>query len=529
MLQLKTQTAEFWLEKFQVGDEDAEYLRDHVLDLGRPQTTDELGQALVAWRCEQEEAKIRAELSRGTVYQPRQKYKVGEELLFTALDFATGTVKGVREGNNPEYGPFQVIQVEFPGQKEPREFASGLQAPHKLNWDNGEGPFLADLKAPSTLYEAYGHRVSQAMEKWLRDPASGFVRLGDQWVLKDMLAEVHLGHLNIAEAFLEVQGAPATAAEILPSLELPEGIAPDIRLLSVEHALRQDERFVDVGTAQESRWYLKRLMPAGAVEPPPRFLTEVPTCDRSVLPGELLALELEIDDENGLAEVLGAVNLGFLDQATITLNYLHWRLGTLPLTKKTRPLFPHGTTQRTMVRLVDERSGDEMPAWVVHEHKYVFGLEEWYRQHEIPVGALITLKRTEDPLALIVSYQPRRMKRLWVRVAQVEGGRLTFSMLKQPIACDYDDLMTIWAADPQAVDKVWAAYEERGTPLSELVREIFPELAKLSPEGTVHAKTLYSAINLVRRCPPGPLFVELVTNPAFRDTGNGFWTFERAD
>ncbi|MGQ9567185.1 MAG: hypothetical protein ACUVXH_03325 [Anaerolineae bacterium] len=527
MLRLKTQTSEFWLEKFQVTSEDAEYLRDLLLDAGRPLPTRDLAAALMAWRCHQEEEAIRAELARGTVYQPRNRYQVGQQIMFPALDFATGTVKGVREGFNPEYGPFEVIQVELPGQETLREFAAGLQAPHKLNWGDETGLLLPALRPASDLFTEFGSRVQERLEAWLEREGSGFVRLGDRWIARSMLADIHLGHLNIAEAFIEVQGHPVKTAEILPELDLPAGIPREIQILSLEYALETDNRFVDVGAEGARRWSLRRLMPKSAVEPPAWFLAEVPSCDRSVLPGELLALELEIDDENGLAELLGAVDLGSPDKVTLTLNYPHWRIGTLPLTKKTRPLFPRGTKQRTRIRFVDAQTGSEWEGWVVHEHRYVYGLKEWYAQKQIPVGGLVTLERTANPFVLVLGYQPRRMKRQWVRTAKVEGDRLTFAMLKQPIYCELDDLMCIWTDEPEAVDALWALHQERRTPLAEIVREVFMELAGLSPEGTVHAKTLYSAVNLVRRCPPGPLFVELVTNSAFRSVAPGLWTLER--
>jgi methionyl-tRNA synthetase len=41
------------------------------------------------------------------------------------------------------------------------------------------------------------------------------------------------------------------------------------------------------------------------------------------------------------------------------------------------------------------------------------------------------------------------------------------------------------------------------------------ELSKLTPQGHVHAQELYSALNLVRRCPPAPMLSALVTNPGF--------------
>ncbi len=50
-----------------------------------------------------------------------------------------------------------------------------------------------------------------------------------------------------------------------------------------------------------------------------------------------------------------------------------------------------------------------------------------------------------------------------------------------------------------------------------------PELTKLNPNGTVHAKSVYSAVNIVRRCPPGPIFHALISNPNFRDAGNGLF------
>jgi hypothetical protein len=39
------------------------------------------------------------------------------------------------------------------------------------------------------------------------------------------------------------------------------------------------------------------------------------------------------------------------------------------------------------------------------------------------------------------------------------------------------------------------------------------ELAKLSPQGHIHAQELYAAINVIRRCPPGPILNTLLENP----------------
>jgi hypothetical protein len=50
---------------------------------------------------------------------------------------------------------------------------------------------------------------------------------------------------------------------------------------------------------------------------------------------------------------------------------------------------------------------------------------------------------------------------------------------------------------------------------------LVPELVALNPQGTVHAKTVYSAANMLRRCAPGPVFFALISNRKFRDVGGG--------
>jgi hypothetical protein len=56
--------------------------------------------------------------------------------------------------------------------------------------------------------------------------------------------------------------------------------------------------------------------------------------------------------------------------------------------------------------------------------------------------------------------------------------------------------------------------------------EIFPELAKLSGLGLVHAKTLYSAVNLTRRCGAVPIFAELTRRACFDPVGDGNWIYD---
>jgi len=115
------------------------------------------------------------------------------------------------------------------------------------------------------------------------------------------------------------------------------------------------------------------------------------------------------------------------------------------------------------------------------------------------------------------------MRREWMRLGRVEAGQLVFEMRKLPVSCEYDELMVMDALDPAAVDDLREKLRQRDVSLAELLGLLLPELLKLSPEGKVHAKTVYSAVNMVRRCPPGPVFAALLSSRRYRPAGDGFW------
>ena len=64
---------------------------------------------------------------------------------------------------------------------------------------------------------------------------------------------------------------------------------------------------------------------------------------------------------------------------------------------------------------------------------------------------------------------------------------------------------------------------DSGVGIFQLVEQLVPELTKLNPNGAAHAKSVYSAVNMLRRCPPGPIFYALISNRKFRDVGGGFF------
>jgi len=518
LIQRKTQEPAFW-DEFTVNPDDLQYLSTLLLEDELPRPAEELGRALVLHRCRQEEALIERAMSKGTVYQPKRGYEMDEQVVFPALDYIVGKVVGARAGHNPEHGSFQVIQVELEG-GETREFASELTDDHALNREVQAGAVgETELRSPEDLAVLYGPQVEVVLEKRL-EAESDFVRLAGKWFRRDLLVEVHVGHLNLAEAVLDMAGGgPLPTDRLLGDLELPEEVTSQLRVFSLNFALQEDERFDEVGPAGEVIWFLHCLEPEN-VRSVPRWLRYEPLdYDPALLTSEMLALERALDDEWSDLERSAETP----EPATIVLTYPHWRSGTLPLSNRLTRVFPTGRTHRIRFTFVDGGTGAEMPGWVVGEGRYVYGLEEWYKTHEIPVGAYLEVSRGERPGTVVIRRRRRRSRREWIRIALPVKGRLTFETGKRLIACEYDELMIVAEENREAMDLVWTRVQDQETELSQLIAELFPELAKLSPQGTVHAATLYSAVNVVRRTPPGPLLAELVSSGVYAPVGDNYW------
>ncbi len=525
MIQRRTQTAEYWREQFAPTEKDINYLYGLILDGGKPVSTSVLAQALIDQHCRQEEAVIGDELSRGAVYQPKDKYQSGDSIIFPVFEYALGVVVGTRPGRHPDYGEFTVIQVEFEDEEEVREFASNLEGEHRLNrGENGADLLETEgLYSPKDLYELYGSSIEAKIIAGLREREE-FASWGGFWFLRDLLVSVEVGHLNIAEALIEVESRPLPPSQFLSALGLPDEVSDEIRTLSLNVALAADERFDDIGDKGRDVWYLSRLTPEAVVSPPARLIIERNPYNRHDISDELLLIEREIDDEGSGEEVMGPSRP--LYRTALALTYPHWRCGTLPLTVRTRGLFPESSNHHSPIVLLDGQSGDRMQGWVVHEGGFVHGLADWYKRYELPVGAFIKLERTRDPRVITVDYEPRRLKRLWATVATVQGMKLGFEMRKLPIACEYDAALTIGEDQPAAIDRLWAEVHARGESLLQSLLRIMPELGKLSPQGTIHAKTIYSAVSVLRRTPPGPVFALLSTEPCFVPMGGGYWAFD---
>ncbi len=533
MLQRQTQTAAFWRDQFETSPEDVDFLYSLLLEAQAPLPLQQLAQALIAEYMRREESRLQQELAKGAIYQPKEHYKVGSKVVFPALDFAVGQVTELRPGKNPEHGEFEVLRVEFSDGRTVREYAAGLETPHRLNQTNGADLLGArNLLSAEEVYTLYRSEIDESVRFALEEgPRSKqFVDVSGSWLLSDALAEVHVGHLNIAEAMIEVAGQPLSADQLLAEIELDKNVAKPMRALSLEHALRTDGRFDLVGLNGKPSWHLRRLEPAEVTATPPLLRYTAQRYNRSLLSVELLQYEWELDDEWG-ESTLASEMPALVPNATVTLIYPHRKYGTLPLGGRARTIFPAANgAVLSLVTLVDGRWGTRFPGWVMHQGRYVAGLGKWYEAHGVPAGAFITLERSSKEGEIVVDFRTRRAKREWARVAMPnpEEGTLGFELAKVQVACEYDEQLIVAdsgapGADPETLDALHRKFEAQQTPLHVIVEQLVPELTKLNPQGTVHAKSVYAAVNMVRRAAPGPVFHALISNRAFRDMGNGFF------
>ncbi len=512
--------ADYW-EKLEINPKDIEAVNSHLFEVETPLSTRELVPVLIASRnASEKKARDAQRQAAGRIYLPKEQFSPGEDLVFPALNWLRGKVTENRPGVNPEVADFQVISVAMDDGTN-RLFAAGLQD-HPLNQEDGESSETGGTGIDVVL-DQHGETIERKLEAAFgREP--GLVRIAGRWFPRGLLVDVGEGQLNLAEAVLDMaQGEPQPTPALLKDVELPSGINPKLAEFSLNRALQDDARFDEVGPAGEVLWSLRRLEPEGVREVPTFLRYGKIDYDPSVLDDAMRKLEAQLDDELSDGAVTGPERKE-VKEVTISLIYPHLRAGTLPLSERTRALFPTAyESPRVRFTLVDARSAVKMPAWVVREHSYVFGLREWYKSHQLMPGSLVSVRRGQKPGEVVVEAKTQRSSKDWIRtlIVGADGG-LVFAMLKQAITAEFNDRMAIYVPDFHALDPLW----EKKRPFDELVVSVMREVTKLTPQGHVHAQELYAAINLVRRVPPAPLFALLASQPRFVHVGDLHYRLE---
>jgi hypothetical protein len=523
----RTQSAEYWLDELAVHKDDILHLYEWLLEENEPRTIDQLSLRLIEHRSEREEQALLKQSDKGAIYQPQEQFEVGQHVVFPALDYAVGEVVGLREGNNSRYGPFSVIQVQMEsGSDGVREFAADFVLDHPLNRSAILLDDSDDILSSAKLYELYGHNIAEQLHDALLQ-SEDFVRFRGKWFLRGLMPEVTTFHLNIAEATIDVRGQPLTVSQLLEEVDLPVP-EPTLRTYALSYALSQDPRFAETSLDGEPTWYLSALIP-DAVSAKPARLVPVHTARG----GEWLNRELrdfveEIQDEADELDHIPVSASGDVDSVRFFLNYPHRREGTLPLTAQALGLLVERPSERFIVTFVDSFDNDEMPGWMIPGERYAWGLGEWYQRHGIPIGGEVELRRGDDPFRFFVSYQKGKRRSEWIKMAAVVNGHLTFSMQRKAHVCRYDKHLLMDAGSSSALDPLWVSAGVKTQSLFEHLTEVFPELAKLSGQGLVHAKSLYSAVNLTRRCGAVPIFAELTRRACFDPVGDGNWIYDES-
>jgi hypothetical protein len=115
----------------------------------------------------------------------------------------------------------------------------------------------------------------------------------------------------------------------------------------------------------------------------------------------------------------------------------------------------------------------------------------------------------------------KSQRREWLRTVTVEGNNLVFEVTRVPAACEFDELAAVAVANPAAVDALRDQFNRAS--MESLLERAFSGLAGLSLQRAVHAMTLYSVLNLMRRVPPAPMLATLATSPRYTSLGDNYW------
>jgi hypothetical protein len=504
-------TTDYW-NNLQVTRQDVEFLHNHLFEKETPLTPRELVAVLIAERIRAEKLASQAKRQANSkTYLPKDSFQIGDELVFPSMNWKRGTVKAERAGVNPEIGNFNVLTVELEDGTE-RLFAAGMTT-HALNEKPVEIP--EETVDPEDILQAFASNIEKKIEAAFKEDGQ-LAKIAGRWFPRALLIDVNVGNLNLAEAVLDMAGGePLPTSALLKEVALPEGINPRLAEFSLNFALQEDERFDEVGPAGQVLWCLRRLEPA-EVREIPMYLRYTPIdYDRSLLSEQMVKLEAQLDDE--LSDVEGKAD-GNPNEVTVSLIYPHLRAGTLPISARVRSMFPTAyESPRVRFTLVDGRTKQKMPGWVVRENGYVYGLREWYKANELMPGSIVRIRRGE-PGEVIIEAKVYRAKD-WVRtiIVGADGG-MVFAMLKQSISAEFNDRMSFAIPSYDSLDQIWK--QENKRPFEKLVADLIREMSKLTPQGHVHAQELYSAVNIVRRVPPGPLFALLSSKPEFTHVGD---------
>ncbi len=88
------------------------------------------------------------------------------------------------------------------------------------------------------------------------------VNTAGAWFPRALLVDINVGHLNLAEAVLDMaDGGPMDTPSLMAQLDLPNDVSPSLIEFSLNLALQEDPRFDEVGPSGEVLWFLEKEEP----------------------------------------------------------------------------------------------------------------------------------------------------------------------------------------------------------------------------------------------------------------------------
>lgn len=514
--------SETYWTSFQLEEGDLDFLYNHLLETETPLTSAELIEALVEDRIQKVQQNMEAELTSSVeTYLPQGSYQVNDELSFPALDYQKGRIISIRPGVNPDIPDFQVIEVSLES-GEIRQFASNLED-HALNTPVALFEDIPLLN-PQIVIQRFGGTLKNRLAEALTQN-DGLVKIAGRWFPTALLVDINIGYLNMAEALLEMEeGGPLSTQAILKQIELPTDVNLKLTEFSLNYALQEDNRFDEVGPAGETLWFLKRLEPEMVREVPIYLQHESFDYDPEPLKDLISMLEEDVVDELQPETNMCCED----DEVAVSLIFPHWRSGTLPLSDRIHRLFPTAyEAPRVRFSFVDAETNETFPGWVARPAKYVYGLKEWYEKNSLIPGSMVYIRKGNEPGKVIVRSEGHRPNREWVRTALIgTDGGVVFAMLKQLVPPGFNERMAIAVPDTENLDALWAKKSMLKKSFEKILMNMLQELAKLNPQGHVHALEMYAAVNMVRRCPPGMILQTLSNASWANHVGNLYFRME---
>jgi hypothetical protein len=508
--------SETYWQEFSVGKKDIESIYNLLLEKAVPLSANEILDYLISARIKLElDSFKKKKISQNRVYFPKDEYKIGEKISFPVFNMEPGKINSVRDGFNPDYLDLKVIEVEFDSGKI-RFFASNLDD-HPLN-QILELPENDPNLDPVLVKENYGDDLILRMEDSLKKN-DDLVKIAGSWFPRSLLVDVHIGHLNLAEAVLEeAKGGPISTIDLMKQVELNANADEKLLEFSFDLALQEDGRFDEVGPSGQTFWFLKELEPIDVKEVP-LFLKYSPK-EYSIegLEKFMEMFEGTLYDELESMETPGLP----AERAAISLAFPHWRSGTLPLSKTLKKMFPSAyEAPRVMFTFFDPQENEKFSGWVVRANKYICGLDKWYLKHELMPGSIIIVEKSNIPGEIIIKFEKSRQNKEWLKTVLVGSDQgFVFAMLKHPLTASFNERMAIAIPDISALDEIWKNHIYEKESIDKTIIRVLRELAKLNPQRQVHAQELYAAVNILRRCPPSLILYHLLNNDQVEHLGD---------